>query len=483
MAVNPSPVQTYGKKAGGSSVLPLVTDLNGVLYVFLTADYGGSHIDLQCNSSGSLKVEVASSLPAGSATIGSVKITDAGGTNVVGITTSGVVRSLKTDVFSIGGTEMYAGSEDGLGIVDWSGVFVYGVENPAGTAKARVLRLDSSGNLMVLLGSTLATELGRVGITDGTGLAGVDNDRSHILGDGLLCIVASDGVDADYLRVDGSGNLKVVQQGTVTVGGTVSVSSFGSSIKIDSAQNVVTISDPVSTAQKLAVGSGGEISVKNLANSGVDIGDVTINNAGGGSAVNIQDGGNVITVDGTVAVSGVTPNTGATNLGKAESAAHSSGDVGVLGLAVLLDTKANAGAAYAGSQDVLPSPLATDGQYASSIADNAGATRVSTSPLWQKGTGFNATGVLTTVACPSSPKSRFSLQVVKTAGASTSWVVVLEGSNDGTNFTTILTHSTSSCSDGETVFSGAERYPCLYFRANIKAITSTTVTVLIVGME
>lgn len=40
------------------------------------------------------------------------------------------------------------------------------------------------------------------------------------------------------------------------------------------------------------------------ANSGVDIGDVTINNAAGASAVNIQDGGNSITVDngGTFAV-------------------------------------------------------------------------------------------------------------------------------------------------------------------------------------
>jgi hypothetical protein len=37
-------------------------------------------------------------------------------------------------------------------------------------------------------------------------------------------------------------------------------------------------------------------------NSGVDIGDVTINNASGASAVNIQDGGNSITVDGTVTV-------------------------------------------------------------------------------------------------------------------------------------------------------------------------------------
>jgi len=40
------------------------------------------------------------------------------------------------------------------------------------------------------------------------------------------------------------------------------------------------------------------------ANSGVDIGDVTINNAAGAAAVNIQDGGNSITVDGAVTTSG-----------------------------------------------------------------------------------------------------------------------------------------------------------------------------------
>lgn len=43
---------------------------------------------------------------------------------------------------------------------------------------------------------------------------------------------------------------------------------------------------------------------------GVDIGDVTVNNAAGASAVNIQDGGNSITVDGTVAISGSVAVTG-----------------------------------------------------------------------------------------------------------------------------------------------------------------------------
>ena len=45
------------------------------------------------------------------------------------------------------------------------------------------------------------------------------------------------------------------------------------------------------------------------ANSGVDVGDVTVNNAAGASAVNIQDGGNSITIDGTVSVSGTVSTT------------------------------------------------------------------------------------------------------------------------------------------------------------------------------
>lgn len=39
---------------------------------------------------------------------------------------------------------------------------------------------------------------------------------------------------------------------------------------------------------------------------GVDIGDVTVNNAAGAAAVNIQDGGNSITVDGAITVASTT---------------------------------------------------------------------------------------------------------------------------------------------------------------------------------
>lgn len=98
---------------------------------------------------------------------------------------------------------------------------------------------------------------------------------------------------------------------------------------------------------------------------------VDVNNAGGASAVNIQDGGNSITIDGTVTlgpnsgvdigdvdVTSVVPGTGATNLGKAEDTAHTSGDVGVMSLGVRNDLGANTLSGTNGDY----TPFATD-QY------------------------------------------------------------------------------------------------------------------------
>ena len=58
------------------------------------------------------------------------------------------------------------------------------------------------------------------------------------------------------------------------------------------------VTQPVSAAS-LPLPSGASTAALQT-QPGVDIGDVTINNASGASAVNIQDGGNSITVDGTV---------------------------------------------------------------------------------------------------------------------------------------------------------------------------------------
>lgn len=79
------------------------------------------------------------------------------------------------------------------------------------------------------------------------------------------------------------------------VGGVATATNNGTS---SSSTLRVTIASDSTGQVKLATGTA---SIGTLAaNSGVDIGDVTINNASGANAVNIQDGGNSITVDGSV---------------------------------------------------------------------------------------------------------------------------------------------------------------------------------------
>ena len=111
--------------------------------------------------------------------------------------------------------------------------------------------------------------------------------------------------------------------------------------------------------------------------SATDVSDTNplpIDDAGG--SLSVDDGGGALTVDGTVTanlaagtnnigdvdVLSVVPGTGATNLGKAEDAAHTTGDTGVMSLAVRLDS----GASLAD----------TDGDYAPLQVDSSGALRV-----------------------------------------------------------------------------------------------------------
>ena len=110
------------------------------------------------------------------------------------------------------------------------------------------------------------------------------------------------------------------------------------------------------------------------ANSGVDIGDVTINNAAGAAAVNIQDGGNSITVDGSVTVS-------ATNL-DIRDLLHTQDSVAIGdGTGVILDVRevdTAAGATDSGimalaiRDDVLTTLTPADGDYVSLRVDSTG---------------------------------------------------------------------------------------------------------------
>lgn len=108
---------------------------------------------------------------------------------------------------------------------------------------------------------------------------------------------------------------------------------------------------PVSTSNPLPV---------TLANTGSNATAVKVD----GSAVTqpVSDGSGSLTVDNagtfSVQVSSNIPGTGATNLGKAEDAAHSSGDTGVLALGV--------------RQDTLASSTSADGDYAALKVSAAG---------------------------------------------------------------------------------------------------------------
>jgi hypothetical protein len=103
-----------------------------------------------------------------------------------------------------------------------------------------------------------------------------------------------------------------------------------------------------------------------------------------------------------------------------------------------------------------------------------------------RGDNFAATGNGTTINVATLGMSRFSLQVKKSAtGTVSSSTVVLEVSNDGTSFTTVLTHNSAVDADGSTVFSGTLTFPARYFRSRCSAIANSgggSVDVTIVGM-
>ncbi len=96
---------------------------------------------------------------------------------------------------------------------------------------------------------------------------------------------------------------------------------------------------------------------------------------------------------------------------------------------------------------------------------------------------YTVTGTGTIVQPPRTLKY-FSIQLKGTVAGATSWTVTLEGSLDGTNFSTIITHSTADL-DGSVKWSTSAS-PSLYFRSNCSALVlggATNIVVTILGTE
>lgn len=142
----------------------------------------------------------------------------------------------------------------------------------------------------------------RVKLTWGTDGTATDASASNPL---PIIGASNSGVDIGDVTINNAsgGSAVNIQDGgnSITVDGTVAATQSGT-WNIATVTTVTTVS--AVTAISNALPAGSNAIGKLAANDGVDIGDVTINNASGGSAVNIQDGGNSITVDngGTFAV-------------------------------------------------------------------------------------------------------------------------------------------------------------------------------------
>lgn len=276
--------------------------------------------------------------------------------------------------------------------------------------------LDSSGNQISSFGggTQYVEDTASAGGETGTVALGVrrDADTSPVSADGDFHTPIYDNAGAQKVNVKTSalptgaataarqdtgntslssidGKITAVNTGAVVISSGSVTANAGTNLNTSALALAATQTDK-SQFTKLTDGTdtalitaAGEQNVIATAQPGVDIGDVTINNATGGAAVNIQDGGNSITVDGSVTVTQGTGSnlhtvidsgtvstitnvvhvddnsgsltvdnggtfavqatiaSGATSIAKAEDVASADGDVGVPALAVRKATPAN----------------------------------------------------------------------------------------------------------------------------------------------
>lgn len=98
---------------------------------------------------------------------------------------------------------------------------------------------------------------------------------------------------------------------------------------------------------------------------------------------------------------------------------------------------------------------------------------------------YTAAGAGTTINVSSSPLRTFSIQVTGIGATATSWDVLLEGSLNGVNFTTLMEH-TEVIGNGVALFSGTNLQPVLYYRSRVVAVTlggASAIAVTALGVQ
>lgn len=157
-----------------------------------------------------------------------------------------------------------------------------GVTSPVSVASLPL----PSGAATAALQTQPGVDIGDVTVNNGAGAGAVPIQD----GGNTITVDATD-LDVHDLtfardKVDASGSAVTVSAGSAIIG----------KVGIDQTTPGTTNGVQINAALPTGANAIGKLA----ANNGVDIGDVTVNNAVGAAAVNIQDGGNSITVDGAV---------------------------------------------------------------------------------------------------------------------------------------------------------------------------------------
>jgi len=251
-------------------------------------------------------------------------------------------------------------------VVPAAGVFDDTLPDSVDEGDAGAVRMSANRNLYVRVRDNAGNERGLN--VDASGRALVDAS-------GVAVPVTDNGTTLSV--DDGAGSLTV--DGTVSVSGAVdtelTTADLDTGVGADTRAVVGLVR--AESGGGLLVGSANPLPVIGAANSGVDIGDVTINNAAGASAVNVQDGGNSLTVDGSVGITGAVdtelPAAAALADNMANPTAPAVGAHGLLWDGVTWDRAVNGGGTEAAALRVT---LANDSTGLVSIDDNGGSLTV-----------------------------------------------------------------------------------------------------------
>jgi hypothetical protein len=254
------------------------------------------------------------------------------------------------------------------------------------------------------------------------------------------CIEATDTAAAGSVMAVRCGNNRVLDVDVISMPSTT-VTATNLDVQIGGSDSLTVGTFPDNEPFNIAQMNGVAVTMGNGA-SGTGVQRVTIANDSTGVLATVS---NVATI-GT----SVTPGTAAANLGKAEDAAHASGDVGVLALAVRQNTQSD----LAADGDNIPLTVADTGGLrvdVASIAGAAPAAAICDDP--SKVTTFNinlgaGTGNTELVALNGSDLIYVCSFVYTTGGADTPQLIYGTGTACATGETDLMTLNLAAAGDG-----------------------------------